>query len=69
MGQSTVFLCPVNKKVFRHMKRMLIHRGALRISSVREGRSLIFSYLKFTKMYLKTTKMKKLVMRFKESGK
>lgn len=51
------------------MKRMLIHRGALRISSVREGRSLIFSYLKFTKMYLKTTKMKKLVMRFKESGK
>lgn len=69
MGQSTVFLCPVNKKVFRHMKIMLIHRGALRISSVCEGRSHIFSYLKFAKMYLKTAEMKKLVMRFRECAK
>lgn len=69
MGLSTVFLCPVSKKIFRHMKIMLIHRGALRISSMHEVRSLIFSYLKFSKMYLKTAEMKKLAMRFKECPK
>lgn len=48
---------------------MLIHGGALRISSVHDRRCLIFSYVKCAKTYLETAEMKKLMLKSKECAK